>query len=234
MSLTSMLVAPFAGRLVDRIEGKYLLFGGLLLFSAGMLLVIREASLSSTGLSFTPALIVAGLGMGCTFAPMVTLTMRNVPPTMAGAASGFLNTIRQVGAAFGSAVVGAILQHQLAADLKSQAIHYSAQLPASFRARFVDGFSHAATGGFAVGRGQTGTTGHLPANLPANVAREIQAISHAVFNHGFLLAMKPALAIPVSLMLLGSIGALFMARNREQQEARMDVEEPRRIAATGS
>src|SRR5206468_2379909 len=116
-----------------KIDGKYILCVGLLLFSGGMLLVVKLASLTSTGATFTPALFIAGIGMGCTFAPMVTLAMRNVPTPMAGAASGFLNTIRQVGGALGSAVVGAILQNQLANDLHNQALKYSTQLPLQFR-----------------------------------------------------------------------------------------------------
>ena len=56
---------------------------------------------------FLPALIVAGIGMGCTFAPLVTVAMRNIDPRMAGAASGVLNTVRQVGLVIGTAAVGA-------------------------------------------------------------------------------------------------------------------------------
>jgi EmrB/QacA subfamily drug resistance transporter len=227
MSLTSMFLAPIAGRLTDRIPGKYILFVGLLLFSTGMLLVIREASLSSTGLTFTPALIVAGIGMGCTFAPMVTLAMRNVPPALAGSASGFVNTIRQVGGAFGSAVVGAVLQNQLANNLHDQAVTYSRQLPPQYRDKFIAGFSHASTGGFQVGRGQTGTK--LPSGLPAQAAQQIGKLSHEVFNHAFILAMKPSLAFPIIFMVLGAFTALLMRDGAPAAEA----EQPSGIAAAG-
>src|SRR5207253_9679150 len=36
MSLVSMVVAPYAGRLADRIGGKYIVMCGLSLFAAGM------------------------------------------------------------------------------------------------------------------------------------------------------------------------------------------------------
>jgi EmrB/QacA subfamily drug resistance transporter len=49
------------------------------------------------------------------FAPMQTIATRNVDPRMAGAASGVLNTMRQVGSALASAVVLAVLQSRLAA-----------------------------------------------------------------------------------------------------------------------
>lgn len=232
MSLTSMVMAPIAGRLADKVNGKYLLACGLVLFSTGMLLVVALASLTSVGTTFTPALIVAGLGMGFTFAPMITLAMRNIPPVRAGAASGFINTIRQVGGAFGSAVVGAILQHQLATDLHAQAVRRGAALPANVRGKFIAGFSHASSGGFQVGRGQTGA--HLPAGMPPAVAQHLQVLARQVFDHAFLNAMKPSLVVPVGLMMLGAIAALFMEGKRRataQEEAR--IEEPGGVAAAG-
>jgi MFS family permease len=209
VSLTSMFIGPLAGRLSDRFGGKYFLFSGLLLFSLGFGLVITVASLSSTGLSFTLPLIVAGIGMGCTFAPMVTMAMRNIAPTQAGAASGFINTIRQVGATIGSAVVGAVLQNRLATELHSQAVAYSSQVPAQFRAKFIYGYSHASSGGFQLGRGQTGGA-KLPANLPHAVAQHLAAISRQVFDHAYLNAMKPSLALPIAVMLLGALVTLLM------------------------
>jgi len=47
--------------------------------------------------------------------------MREVDPRMAGAASGVLNTTRQVGSVIGTAAVGALLQNRLVASLTSEA-----------------------------------------------------------------------------------------------------------------
>src|ERR1700682_585489 len=69
MSLTSMVVAPNAGRLTDRIGGKYILLTGLALFGIGMAGIDFSAGLDSTWLTFLPWLIIAGAGMGCIFAP---------------------------------------------------------------------------------------------------------------------------------------------------------------------
>ena len=87
-SLLSMVVAPVAGRLTDKIGGKYILMLGLILFGGGMGWVALEATTTSTWYDFLPALIVAGIGMGCVFAPMVTVAMRNIDPRMAGAVPG--------------------------------------------------------------------------------------------------------------------------------------------------
>ena len=57
---------------------------------------------------------------------MTTVAMRDVDPRMAGAASGVLNTVRQVGSVIGTAAVGALLQNRLVASLTSQATIASA------------------------------------------------------------------------------------------------------------
>jgi MFS family permease len=222
MALTSMFFAPLAGRLTDKVNGKYLLSGGLIVFGFGMGLVVRVASLSATGFTFTVPLIIAGVGMGFMFAPMVTLAMRNIDPRQAGAASGFLNTVRQVGAALGSAVVGAILQNQLANDMHSQAVSYSAQLPVAYRTPFVQGFAH--SNGIQVGRGQTGF--QLPPNLPAGTAHTLQSLGQTVFRHAFLLAMRPSILVPVIALLSGAVVAIFMRTpSAKARAAEAEVEE---------
>ncbi len=228
MSLTMMVVAPFAGRLTDKVNGKWILATGMTLYAIGMTLIVLVSSLSSTALSFTLPLVIAGIGMGCTFAPLTTLAMRDIGPTQAGAASGFLNTIRQVGGVIGSTVVGAVLQNRLGAELHSQAVRYGAQLPVKFRGGFVAGFSHAASSGLRVGRGQTGG-GHLPTNLPASMAHQLASLGQQVFDHGFLNAMKPSLAIPIASMLLGATIATLMrpspakARQAAAEQSRSGV-----------
>jgi EmrB/QacA subfamily drug resistance transporter len=219
MSLTMMFVAPFAGRLTDRISGKWVLSTGMILFAAGMGLIIRTASASSVGTDFTVPLILAGIGMGCTFAPLTALAMRTIAPAQAGAASGFLNTVRQVGGALGSAIVGAVLQNRLASEMTSQAIRYSAQLPAQFRDKFIAGFSHSSRSGLQVGRGQTGG-GKVPTGLPANVARHVAQLGQQVFHTAYINAMHVALALPVISMALGAVLTLvFMHSQKAAQQA---------------
>ncbi len=219
MSLVSMPVAPFAGRLADRIGGKYILMFGLGCFGLGMGLVTIVASAGSHWWDFTLPQIVAGVGMGCTFAPMTTVAMRNIEPRMAGAASGVFNTTRQLGAVIGSAVVGAVLQNRLAVALHDEAVKRSGELPEAFRQRFVDGFSSAAKGGFSVGRGQTGGAAALPAGVPPQVARQVARIAREVFVNGYVSAMRPALLVPVALLLLASLSCLLIVRRASARAA---------------
>ena len=86
-SLVMIFAAPFLGKLADKTGGKYILICGLTLFAVGMGWVVLIATPHSAWYDFLPALIVAGLGMGGTFAPLTTVAMREVDPRMAGAAS---------------------------------------------------------------------------------------------------------------------------------------------------
>jgi EmrB/QacA subfamily drug resistance transporter len=102
-SLVSMIVAPNAGRLADRIGGKFILMGGLAFFALGLGLIIWTAGIGSRWYNFLPAVITAGFGMGMVFVAMTQVAMREIRPQLAGAASGVLNTNQQMGAVIGSA-----------------------------------------------------------------------------------------------------------------------------------
>src|SRR5262249_8880247 len=173
----TMFVAPAAGRLSDRIGGKYILITGLVLFASGMGWAAETATPSSAWYAFLPAFLVAGVGMGCVFPPMTTVAMRDIKPHVAGAASGLLNTNRQVGAVIGAAAVGALLQNRLAAALPSQARQHSVGLPPPIRDKLVARLTHAADSG-AVGPGQS-TSFHPQHGIPAELARQVAQIYQA-------------------------------------------------------
>src|SRR5579859_1842915 len=63
-SLVMILIAPFVGRLTDKIGGKYILLSGLTLFGVGMGWAVLVANTRSTWYDFLAPMIVAGLGMG--------------------------------------------------------------------------------------------------------------------------------------------------------------------------
>src|SRR6202012_6286999 len=100
-----------------------------------------------------------------------TIAMREVDPRMAGAASGMLNTVRQVGSVIGTAAVGALLQTRLASSLASQASIHAAALPAQYRAPFVNGFRQSAASGLLTGAGSGSSA--ATRGLSAAVAGEL-------------------------------------------------------------
>lgn len=91
----------------------------------GLAYIIRSVTLDADWRSLAPSLLVTGLGMGFTFAPMTAATMRDVPAGIVGSASGILNTTRNIGQVLGIAVLGSLLQSQVG----SQAGDRLAKLP---------------------------------------------------------------------------------------------------------
>jgi EmrB/QacA subfamily drug resistance transporter len=192
-SVVSMFIAPAAGRMSDRIGGKYILMVGLLLFAGGMGAIAFVAQPSSAWYAFLAPLFVAGVGIGCTFAPLTTVAMRNVSPMMAGAASGVFNTTRQVGTVIGTAGVGALLQNRLIAGFTTQVQQRGAALPAAARDRLIAGFQSAAKGGLEVGSGAR-TSG----------------LAGEIFTHGFVDAMRPTILVPIVFLFAGALSCLLI------------------------
>lgn len=224
-SLVSMFLAPVAGRLSDRIGGKFILMGGLTLYGAGMVWIVLAAEVGTDWKAFIPALVVSGIGIGGVFAPMATEATRNVPPRLAGAASGVNNTIRQVGSVLGSAAVGAVLQNQLASSLRDEAATRSAALPADVRPGFVQGFANAAKSGLEVGAGQSGAKQQLPPGIPPNVAHRVHELAGQVFSHGFVHAMKPTMWLPIVVILLSAAACLTLKGHKDNTAMpRLDAE----------
>lgn len=218
MSLISMFIAPFAGMLASKFGGKYILAFGLTMFAFGMAIMDWTVAVNTGRWSFLPGLIIAGIGMGCTWAPMYSVAMGQISPRLAGIASGVLNTILELGGVLASASVGALLQNRLVTAFHQQAVHYGAQLPPQFRQRFVEGFSRAAKSGLEVGRGQTGGNVQLPKGLPDTVVQQINKLAEAVFAHGFVAAMRPTLVLPIAIILVAAVGLLLLLRNRRPFE----------------
>jgi EmrB/QacA subfamily drug resistance transporter len=208
-SLLSIVVAPFAGRLTDKIGGKYILMTGLILFGGGMGWLALIATPTSSWQSFLPPLIVAGFGMGCVFAPLITVAMRNIQPQMAGAASGVLNTVRQVGLVIGTAAVGALLQNRLVSTMTSQARARAAALPPQVRGRFITEIQHSASNGVQVGAGQNGGMSGQ-SGLPAHLAAEVARIGQDVFTFGYVEAMRTTMVLPVVLLAVGAVSCLLL------------------------
>src|SRR5437867_857609 len=229
MSLTSMFTAPFAGRMADRIGGKYILMTGIFLFTIGMASLAFVAGPESTWINFVVPAVVAGLGIGMTFAPMTTVAMRNISPRVAGSASAVLNTIRQLGSAIGSAVSRALLQDPLAVTLHDQAVSHAGALPDAFRSQFIAAFSNVSSKGFEIGTGESGA--QLPVNLPPSVAHQLSVIAHDVFVSGYIDAMKQTFVLPIAFLLFTALTTLLIRRRQRAAVEQQPREEEVRAAA---
>ena len=223
--LAMMVSSGVASSLVQKVSGKWLLIPGLVLFGAGVGYIDFVAQADSSRWAFLPGLIISGLGMGCVWTPVFSLATRNLDPKLAGVASGVINTMQELGTVVASAAVGAFLQNRLATALHDQAVARSAQLPAEVRARFVDGFSHAARNGFEVGAGQSGAALQLPPGVPVHVVTMLQEAAHYVFTHAFVDAMRPTLILPMAIIAIAAAGTFFVRADKPAAEAQRAEEQ---------
>jgi EmrB/QacA subfamily drug resistance transporter len=200
--LAMIVSSGVASTLVQKVNGKYLLIPGLLALAAGSGYIDWAAHAGSGRWDFAPGLVLSGLGMGCIWTPVFSIATRDLRPDLAGVASGVINTIQELGGVIAGAAVGAFLQNRLALALHDQAVAASGQLPAQYRDSFVGAFSNAAHSGFEVGVGQTGASANLPA--------QVQVIAHYVFTHAFVDAMHPTLVLPIAVLVLAALAAVFV------------------------
>jgi MFS family permease len=92
--------------------GRRLILVGALTLAAGYALLLMgvDFAVAADGLvwivALAPGLVLAGAGMGLCITPLVSTVLSSVQPEHAGAASGILSTVQQLGNALGVAVTG--------------------------------------------------------------------------------------------------------------------------------
>ena len=224
LSLASIATAPFAGRLADRMGGKYILMTGLLLFATGMSLVAWLAAPTASRGTFVVAMVLAGLGLGCVFAPSDTITMREARSDEAGAAAGLLQMTREFTGVLSSAVVGAVLQNRLVVMVREEAAARSGGLSASLQESFGATIAAATTGSIKIGQLQD--VGLEPvAGASPDVAAHLHTLLGDVFAAAFSRAMRPTLGVSVLVLLVGAASCLAIRNARAFAAARFATRE---------
>ena len=105
MPLALGIVAPFAGRLADRLGSRPLTVGGMSLVAIGLFAL---GTLRPVTPGFLGLLALIGAGLGCFTPPNNAAIMGSVPDHQSGLASGVLNMTRGVGTALGLALTGLV------------------------------------------------------------------------------------------------------------------------------
>jgi MFS family permease len=106
--IAPFLIAPWAGRIADRVGERPLVVVGLLLQAIGMAWI---ALIAAPGLSYAELVApmsIAGVGFAIAIPAVTKSVTSNVAPPDIGKASGTYSTLRQLGGAFGVAVLAAV------------------------------------------------------------------------------------------------------------------------------
>jgi EmrB/QacA subfamily drug resistance transporter len=103
-----LLIAPRAGQLSDRIGDRPLVVSGLLLQTAGFAWIASSASPRLAYLAMLPPMVISGAGLGLAIPAVTKAVIGSVPRGDIGKASGSFSTMRQLGSAFGVAILAAV------------------------------------------------------------------------------------------------------------------------------
>jgi EmrB/QacA subfamily drug resistance transporter len=212
LTVSSIFTAPLAGRFADRIGGKYVLMTGLLLFAVGMSAIAWLAAPTASRATFVIPMVVAGLGLGCVFAPSDTMAMREARPEEAGSAAGLLNMTREFTGVVSSAVVGAVLQNRLVAAIREEAAAQGGSLSGALQEGFRGAIAATTEGGVQIGHlRDVGLD--LPPGVAPDIAPRLQALLADVFAAAFSTAMRPTLGVSVLILTLGALSCLAIRRH---------------------
>ncbi|NCD70563.1 MFS transporter [Mucilaginibacter agri] len=119
-------VARFAGALADKYGPRLLLIGGPATAGLGLLILSFVKQTNGPGdywTTFFPGVIVFGLGMSFTVAPLTATVMGSVSDHFSGTASGVNNAITRIANVFANAIFGALAVVFFSSALEQQLKH---------------------------------------------------------------------------------------------------------------
>jgi len=191
--VASALTGPWVARVGPRIPMTV----GCLLAGVGILLTDHVLGPHVDFATLGWVLPIAGIGFGMALVPVTSTPLTVVRPERSGMAASATNTSREMGAVFGVAILGAIVNAKLTGQLGSRL--KAIGIPPSFQGLVL----RAVTGGGIGNGGQANQAEHSKNAVIAKIATKIVNAAYEAFGSGLHLALE----ISGALLLLGALVA---------------------------
>ncbi len=209
LSLGILITAPIAARIADRLGAKGTIQLGLVISAVGAVLLYFAMAVGATRVTFIPSLGIFGLGFGFIISQVTNLILSSVPISQAGEASGLNGTLRQVGQAFGTAIIGAVFIATLTNHITDK-INNSSVIPDQAKASIVNSFSD----------GNLDSTPSSANTTPSPITDEITKD----LDQSIVEASRDAISFTFGFIAVSFIISLFLPNKKIEQKVEADAE----------
>jgi EmrB/QacA subfamily drug resistance transporter len=200
--LALIVGATVSGQVAAR-TGRYkaIIFGAMVILAVGLLLLTNLRADTELPILWL-WMVVAGIGVGPSFALFAALVQNNVEPRQVGSATASLTFFQQIGGTIGLTIAGTVLADSLTKELPGRLV--ANDVPQEF----VDQFQAAGAGGGSA-LDFTGT-GDLGAQILENVPEPFRAFVEPLIPN-IVAAIYEAFALAIASTFWVSIGAAVLA-----------------------
>ena len=139
MAVMMMPLSTIAPTIAHKVGYRRTVVTGMLTVAAGLTLLALLADANRGYLSILPGLLVIGAGVGLAMSPATTAITSSLTEDKQGVASALNDTVREIGAAMGLALIGSILNSRFRTNITDLANTY----PPATAARIKEGIGGA-------------------------------------------------------------------------------------------
>src|SRR5690606_7027455 len=189
-------LSSWAGGLVPRVGAKLPLVVGPLIAAVGFYLLALPGIGGSYWTTFFPGLVVLGLGLAVSVAPLTTAVMTSVPDEYAGAASGINNAVARLAGLLAVAALGVVMLQVFSTNLQAELAQTG--LPQELQEMVL------------ARRTELGSI-----TMPGAMGAEPATAAQAAIDRAFVASFRVIAYITAALALVSALVALVMVEGRE-------------------
>ena len=193
--LIMFFLSRWSGGLIKSYGAKLPLVIGPVITAFGYALFIIPGIGGTYWTTFFPAIVVLGLGMATSVAPLTTTVMSAVPESRAGVASGVNNAISRTAGLLGIAILGIVMLHAFNRELDLRL----AQLSVTPEARRVIDEQRVRMAG---------------AELPSDIGGETRETMTRTINESFVFGFRLVMTCAAGLALASALSAFMMIEGK--------------------